>query len=381
MTLTRRNVVMPFVADPADSSPHPPCSVAMMIDPEAFERFGRTLRHLAIGLVDQAVPLRLVSSDPRVESLLLGPVQALIHERLVFPSARRRLERLIDSLSAQPPSLVHAMSSASYRAALTAADELDADVVLQVTSLADCEEAAALDRRRVRAILAFTEPLRQAAVAALGTNDPPVEWIRAGVPTAQHATCFAEAGRVATLLCTAALQHGYGVAELIQGLHGLQKRGAAPLTFLVGQGPLEGELRKMVRRLALSGVVTFAQPLGDSTAALRAADFFIQPAAESEFTADSLHALGAGMLVIAAPGGVDDHLHPGQTALRSHSATPESLAAAIEEALLDPARSRGIAISGMEYARRFHSMSAMADATAAVYRRIALSSATFPLDK
>ena len=84
----------------------------------------------------------------------------------------RRIEQLLGALAHQPPTVVHAMSSASYRVARVVSEAFDADLVLQVTSLEDCDMIAGAmwDRLSGRPsdkaegssntrLLAFTQPL------------------------------------------------------------------------------------------------------------------------------------------------------------------------------------------------------------------------------
>ena len=139
----------------------------LCIDSEALDRFGSVIRHLVVGLVDQAVHVRLVSSDARIEGLSLGPVQTHVHQRLTWPFAKKRSEELLDALSAQAPTIVHALSRASYEFAGLLAETFDADLVLQLTSRADCESIAAWTGQKVRRYLSFSQPLAPTS----GTSD------------------------------------------------------------------------------------------------------------------------------------------------------------------------------------------------------------------
>ena len=56
-----------------------------------------------------------------------------------------------------------------------------------------------------------------------------------------------------------------------------------------------------------------------------------------------------------------------------------AIADALERVLTDRAHARTVASSAMEYVRTHHSMSAMAECTAATYRQLALSRSTFSI--
>lgn len=378
---------MGIVADPNSNQPSGSVRAALCIHPEALDRFRVVFRHLLVGLVDQAIQLRLLSSDRRVEALSLGPVQALIHEPIVWPFAKRRLDRILDALSPHPPTIAHALSSASYRVAGAIAEAFDADLVFQVTSLADCEATAQWNGPRVGRFLAFSQPLLQVLTEQLNVPVERVALVRPGVLASKKIACFANPERIPTVLCRAALECGCGVDRLIDAAGILRRRGHAVMIFLLGRGRWEATARRMIRARKLSSWVTVADPSGDLTQTLCSADILVQPSAEPQFGANGLQAMGAGMAVITAPSRIADYFFSGETAIICESDPEgaanggESLARAIERLLEDRSRARGIAVAGMDYVRRHHSMSNMAQRTADAYRELLLARTTLSLPK
>ena len=106
----------------------------------------------------------------------------------------------------------------------------------------------------------------------------------------------------------------------------------------------------------------------------------MRPTIDTDFNADSLQALGAGVAVVAVAGGVGDHLRDGETARICRPESAEALADAIEGLLTDRAEAHRLAATGLKYVRANHAMSAMAERTAAVYRNLALPRTTFSLN-
>ena len=138
-------------------------------------------------------------------------------------------------------------------------------------------------------------------------------------------------------------------------------------------------MRRMVRERKLSSCVTLACPAGDLAGAIRSADIFARPSADTAITADSLRAMGAGMAVVTLPSSVCDHLLGGETAVLCEKPSAEALANAIEQLITDRAGAQRIAATGMEYVRTHHPVSGMAERTANAYRTLALARATFPI--
>ena len=357
----------------------PPVRVALCVDPDALDRLGRVLRHLCVGMVDQAVQLRLVSSDPSVASLTLGPVQTVIHRPVVWPVAQRRFAELSAALAAQPPTVVHAFSRASYKLAEMLALRFDADLVVQVTSLADGEHLRRFDTNRIRAFIAPSEPLSVFLTDQLQIEADRIELIRPGIRAAPAISSFADEHEAVTLLCTSPFRPDSGVDRLIEAAAMVHRAGHEFLLFLLGQGNQESALRRLVRARKLHSQVTFARPMGDPASAMQGADVFVRPSADTALVDDTLQAMANGVAVVAAYSPVCDHLRPEETAVVCESATPAALAGAIERFLVDRMFAQSIAGGALEYVRTQHSVSRMAEAAAAVYRKLTLARATFSL--
>ena len=399
---------MVAVSDMTEDQSAQSISAALCVDREAFDRFGHVLRHLLVGLVDQAVSLRLLSCDARVDALSLGPVRTLIHKRLVWPFARRRIEELLGALSHQPPRIVHALSGASYGVASAIAEAFDADLVLQVTSLADCNSvihfagegratgSSLRDRLSSRSrdglespshthpaarFLAFTEPLRSVLQEQVKIPAEQIDLVRPGVLASQHIACFADPKRAPTILCLSSLERGSGVDRLIEAIGILRRRDHPLMLFLLGEGRQESALRRDIRERKLSSCVILAHPAGDLSRAMQSADIFVRPSSDSAVAEQCLQAMGAGMAVVTCESAVCDYFRDGETAVLCAKPKAESLAGAIEELLNDRGAARRIATSGLEYVRAHHAMSRMAEDIASTYRRLALTRATFPLQQ
>lgn len=369
---------MGFVPSPPDRPASSPFSVALCIDEDALERLGPAVRHLAVGLVDQAIPLRLIGDDDRLDDLALGPVQVTRHEPLVWPFARVRTRRLIDALAAQPPTLVHALAAGSYQPAAALAEAYEADLLLQVTSAADCEAVRDIRRSDVARFVVPSEALQRALERQLSVAHDQITRIAPGVLTAGQVSCFAQPGRDPTLVCLSPFERYAAVDRLLEAVYRVRVRNLRLMVFLLGEGPEEFALRAIVRRRKLTDTVVFASAQGDSESILRAADLFVRPAVGEALDVADLMAMAVGLCFVSCGNGAVDYIRPDETAILCEP-TVESLAAALTRALTDQAFARSIASAGQEYVRTHHSVSRMAELTAELYRRVALATATIPI--
>lgn len=354
-------------------------SAALCVDGEAFTRLHRVLRNLVIGLIDHAIAVQLICPDERITELSFGPIRTVVHEPVTWLSGNRRIAKVLELLSPSPPTVVHAVSVGSYELASAIAEVYEADLVIQVTSLPDCEGLAQVEDDRVGAYLPFSQPLAQVVQEQFRTPPDKIELIRPGVLASQEIACFSSENRRPTVLCTTDFDRRGGVDRLIDAARILRERGRDLLVFLLGTGPQESSLRRRVRDKGMSGYVTFARPWGDPVDAMRSSDIYVRPAENGTFLINPLQAMGVGMAVVAHPCGVCDYFRDGETALLDSGSTPEALADVIDTLLLDRVFAKRLATTGRDFVRTYHPMSGMADRTAGVYRRLDLAHATFPL--
>lgn len=366
------------VAGVNDKSDTRAIHATLCIDSEALDRFGSVIRHLVVGLVDQAVHVRLVSSDTRIEGLSLGPVQTHVHQRLTWPFAKKRSEEMLDALSAPAPTIVHALSRGSYEIAGLIAETFDADLVLQVTSRADMETIAVWTGQKVRRYLAFSQPIANELGDQLTSSSNDIRVIRPGVQASKQVACFTHPERIPTVLCSSAFDRDSGIDLLIEAVDMFRSRDRQVMVFLLGEGNKESYFRRMIRERKLSSWITLVNPMGDLTQAMRSADIFVRPNPETAISADVLEAMGSGMVIVSLASPICDHLHHDQTAIVAEDSA-QSLAQVMEDLMNDPPHARTIAAAGIEYIRTHHSMSSMAQHTADAYRELALARKTLSL--
>lgn len=367
------------VANEPQSSGARPVRVALVVGTDAFDRFGRVLRHLAVGLIDQAVHVRVLSPDPRVSSLSLGPIQTVMHQPLVWPRAKRRFAQLEEVCAHDPPQVIHAMSAESYAGARRLADAFDADLILHVSSIDDCEKIVDADRRGATRFVATSRPLHAHLESRVEAAADRISTIRPGVLARSEITCFTHGDRMSTILCTARFEPGTGIDELIEAVATLRKQGRGLLLFLIGKGRHDSALRRMVRERKLSACVTIADAPSATDSALESADIYVSPTEGSRFTVGGLQAMAAGVAVVTPPNPACDHYIDGETCVVSPDASTASLVDAIERLLSDRQAAQRLARSGLEFVRNNHSISAMADQLAGLYRKTTLARSTIKM--
>jgi len=353
-------------------------NVALCVHGDAFDRLGHALRYLAVGLVDQAIRTRLVSSDVRLASLSLGPIQPIIHDPIVWPFSTRRISQVVEKMAPDPPTVVHAFSGASYDLAYKLAKTFEADLILQIGSTQDCDSAAQIPVTDVGAYFSLTQPFAKILSQQLSIPANKITYIPPGVYVSRHASPLEGTDQSTTLLCSAPFHTGGGAEILIQAVDILRKRGYAMLAFLIGEGRNEGTLRKSVRDRGLNSIVTFAQPISNIAALMSGADVYVLTKTTSSVTMDGLIAMGTGLITVTFPSAVDDAYIADETAIICEQPTAQSLSDSLERIITHPDMARNIATTGQTYIKENHSVSAMAESSASVYRKLNMAHATLP---
>lgn len=137
---------------------------------------------------------------------------------------------------------------------------------------------------------------------------------------------------------------------------------------LVGDGPLEAEMRHLASELGLAGRVRFLGYVADPAPVLAGAQLFVLSSRSEAFPRSVLEALRAGLPVVAsAVGGVSEAVTDGANGLLVAAGNPVPLAAALETLLGDAGlRETMGAAARASYERRFR-LEYMVDSTAAIY--------------
>lgn len=213
--------------------------------------------------------------------------------------------------------------------------------------------------RRASHVIAVSEAVRR---VMLGVGVPPerVDVVHDGVPpVAAHADARWLALPGPRYGCVGALVAHKGHRVIVDAMTRI------PGTLVIaGEGPLRGALARQIAALGLEGRVHLVGALDGVGGLLGAIDVFVHPSLEEGMGQAVIEAMGAGCRVVASTaGGVPEAV--GDAGLLVPVGDAAALAGAMVAALAEP-RGRGV--------ERAASLSdtAMAEATGAVYERVAM---------
>jgi glycosyltransferase involved in cell wall biosynthesis len=162
-------------------------------------------------------------------------------------------------------------------------------------------------------------------------------------------TCIVYVGRLAPEKGLMSLLMAFG--EVIRRCSGVR------LT-LVGEGPMESDLRREAERLQISSNIRFAgyQPPAAVARFLRHSDIFVLPSLREGLPISLLEAMGSGLAVVATTvGGIPEVITHGETGLLVRPETPAELASALSDLVLEPERRRRLRAMALARAQAYSS--------------------------
>jgi glycosyltransferase involved in cell wall biosynthesis len=160
-----------------------------------------------------------------------------------------------------------------------------------------------------------------------------------------------------------------GHAVLLEAVARARREVPGLVLEVAGEGPLEPELRATAERLGLVGAVSFLGRVAPAGPVFERAAIVVVPSLGEGFGMVALEAMERGRAVIASDvGGLPEILDDGRTGLLVPPGDAESLARAIVELALDPARTAALGSAGRERAVAEFAQERCTDRIEALYR-------------
>ena len=156
-----------------------------------------------------------------------------------------------------------------------------------------------------------------------------------------------------------------GFADLIRACDLLKKRGRDFRCEIIGEGPLENDLRRQIAELDLKSQVNLAGPKTQTQIVQQLAEasvFALPCVVDPDGARDNLptvimEAMAAGLPVVSTTvGGIAEMVAHGESGFLVEPHNPVALADAIEKVIVDPALARRFGQAGYERAQQLFSI-------------------------
>jgi glycosyltransferase involved in cell wall biosynthesis len=364
-----------------------PLILCLVADEAATERCTTSLRYLQVGLLDEAIATVLVlPEDCPAEPLVSGPTQVVRFRHasgFLGPWSRRRIlgefQRAVEFLYRDAHVVVHSLSPTTAALAAQMAAAVGGDLIVGVWAMAEIEYASLAHGLNHAAVVLAPSAHLHRAMSASPLAAKPIEVVPIGAAASPSPAAFKAPQLAPTLVYVGSLSPEAGIEVLLRAVKRVLRQHSNLLMFVIGKGPSESNLRRLADALDLRAAVTFTGRLEHWRTVMASADVFCVPSSRSPHREEPVHALAAGLAVIAAEGSPYDGLTEGRTAVLFPDGDEEQLAAKIGRLLDDREHARAIAIAGQALARSQCSIARMVAEHARVYRRLAIRHRTLPM--
>lgn len=164
-------------------------------------------------------------------------------------------------------------------------------------------------------------------------------------------------GKRPTLTCVARLHPEKGHSHLLEAFAGLLKKDRQATLLLLGEGALEGEVRRQIARLGIDSTVRLLGWRDDALAVIAASDLLVHPSLHEALPSAVIEAVALGKPVLATDvSGVRDILGDGRYGVIVPPGRSAALLEGMEAILGDLAAAQRRAADGREFV--FETMSA-----------------------
>jgi glycosyltransferase involved in cell wall biosynthesis len=167
------------------------------------------------------------------------------------------------------------------------------------------------------------------------------------------------------------LERERGLHLFVHAARKLADAGCEANFVVVGEGPEDNALRRLVRELGLSDRVTIAQPSGDYRQILGMFDIFVSTSQREGLGIFSLEAMARRKPVVAfGVGGVFQYLRDGANGILVPDIDSDALAEGIERLIERPDLRRRFGEKALQTVSERFSLTAAVDATLEFYRQV-----------
>jgi glycosyltransferase involved in cell wall biosynthesis len=213
-------------------------------------------------------------------------------------------------------------------------------------------------------VIVVSEAVRQFAIADLKIPDNKIDVVYNGITSLPVVVDVESIRRIraeiglrsdsSVVACVASLKEVKGHKYLLQAMPLILRDVPNAQFLIIGDGPLQPELRSLATALGIADKVCFAGLREDVRTILPAIDILVQPSLQETFSLAILEAMAAEKTVVATKvGGIPELVEDGRTGLLVPPENPSAIAQAVVSLLTSPDKSRMFGVAGGQRLREF----------------------------
>ncbi len=327
------------------------------------------LRHLLVGLADESIATTLICPPGcDVEALVPMPVTVFTHPLVSLPLMKYvGTDWLAGQLAKLRPTVLHSLSESRAPLTRRLAQRLELPYIQTINSLPKRRSRISLSPQQCRALVVPTQTIAARVAKVYPRFADRVRQINMGAFIEEDTVCFSDPSQLPSVILAQRLRRVSDFEGFFNVVKSLLADGHEFMVVLMGSGPAEHGLRRLLERLDIARAVIIVPILDPWRSVVAAGDIFVQPKPLRAFSMFLLEAMSLGTAVAACKGGVDDLIVPDQTALVFEPDDEPGIHKALTQLLTQHDFACQLARSAQEHVRTHYSVSRMVSATLKTY--------------
>ena len=343
----------------SDSSLRP----VFLVDSDSCQLYSSYIRRILVGLTGTAHASALVCpSTVNAETILCPSVDWIEHPTLrlpIFWYQNRRI--LLERLARFKPTVLHAFYPGQVRLVHWLSRQLGVPYVLTMHRPATKWFHFKKPIRHAVRLIAPSESIADHLQQSWPGLSESIEHIHVGCFVEDSCRCFSRSNDIPSLIAIQPLDDMAIFTPFLNAIRHLVLDGFDLMVAIMGKGRKEKAVRRQIRDLGLSSVVTVLPPMRPIRAILSGADIYLHMEDTGGFDARLTEAMAVGLAVAGVPEKNSGLLHDGKTACFWDGTDELSIYGCLKKRLGQQAETRQLAVNGQAHLRQHNSVSRMVD--------------------
>jgi len=339
---------------------------------QLVRNYPQYLNRFLIGLADKVIPSGLICPPGcELDSFFSPEVEVIRHPVFglpVFWHLNRKV--LMEKIERFKPTILHSLCESKAGFTRRLSRQLNLPYVLTVNNLKKRLNMLSFSSRRCGRIIAPAESIAVNLRQLYPKFASRIEQVNIGTFSKDKPKCFSDISRVSGLVTARQFKDVGEFDNLLVAIKQLAVEGHEFMLVIIGEGPAERQLRRLISNLGLSRFVVIVPKLERWGQLLGAGDIFIQPIPSTRLDSFLLEAMSTGVAVAACKGGVDDLIIEDKTAVVFDPGDELSIKAALQKLLNGRDFARKLASGAQKNLRENYSVSEMIASTLQIYREV-----------
>jgi len=341
----------------------------VIVDAATLSNNSVCLGHFLSGLASESlVPAVVCPADCDISAIPSPPTEIIIHPAFRLPFLRRQnRNKLLERLEKFKPTVLHCVGEPMAKLTQRLAHKLNLPYVLMIDAVPKRFPRLVISSTHCAAIITPAHTVSATLQKTYPNFAERIEQINMGTFVEDTCACFCVHSRIPGIVIAHPLDDVADFELVLGAIKHLAIDGLEFLLVIIGTGPAEERIHKLLTNLGLSQFACIIGDLQPARSVFAGTDIFIQPQPAKNFSPLILEAMSVGMAVAAPKGGVDDMIIEEKTAVIFDHTDELSIYATLQRLLDKREFARQIALAAQSHLRENHTVSKMLSSILQIY--------------